>query len=174
MLLGAKGEAASEVVCNHRSVDRDHAAGDRRVDERRRVAVADDRLRPGREWREIELGEEPLAAVAAAGAEDCAQFGRANHPLEIAAPHDVVPRQIGPALEDTVPQHHPKPPALEHLHACAERVLVDRSRRRDHPDGISAADPRRLTDRRAVQSRVEIPARVQGVKRRLAKRTASV
>src|SRR5947208_3537639 len=141
-----------------------HAALDRRAEQRRRVAVADDRLRLTREPAQVEAGEEPLASVAAARAEDRPHAGIVDHLHEVDEALLVAPRQVRLSLQHRAPYLDAQPPALEHRHPRAQALTVDGARGCDHADHVSAPDPGRLADRRALQLRAEIPAAPHQVK----------
>jgi len=83
-----------------------HAPGQDGAEQRRRVAVAHDRLRRSRERAEVEARDDALGAVSAARAEEGAHRRVVEHALQVGAPDAVLTGQVGVPRADPVPEHH--------------------------------------------------------------------
>ena len=150
-LGGARRHAARQVVGDHRTMHGDRTRADRGVEQRGRVTVADDRLRPARQRIEVEQGQEALAPIAAARAEDGSNVRIVDHALQIGAAGLVGACQIRLAGAHRVAEHDPQPPAFEHPDTRLEPRLIDHSRGSDHTHHVAGPEPARLRDRLGPQ-----------------------
>ena len=135
-----------------------HADTHGRTQQRRDVAVADDRLRVAGEPAQVEEGNDTLAAIASACAEDGAHVRSVEHVLQVGAPRFVIASDVRLARQYRSTDLHLEPQPLEHADAPPEPLLVHHPRRGDDTNDITGAEAGRLADRRPVQPRVEIPA----------------
>jgi hypothetical protein len=75
--------------------------------------------------------------VPAPGEKDSPDAGVAEHCVQVGTPLSVCPCKIAVALKNVLPSHHAKSPLFQKLYPRGKQSGIDRTRRRNHPDGIA-------------------------------------